>query len=68
MIKQLRNKINSMKIPLHQLHKKKKLSTVIQESRSQSGRTNGQTITPRDTDFQCNINHKQNYVPSIIIK
>lgn len=29
MIKQLRNKINAMRIPLHQLHRKNKLSTVI---------------------------------------
>lgn len=38
-----------MKIPLHQLHKKNKLSTVVEESQSQqSGRTYQQGITPRD--------------------
>ena len=39
-----------MKIPLHQLHKKNKLSTVVEESQSQqSGRTyQHQGITPRD--------------------
>jgi hypothetical protein len=36
-----------MKIPLHQLHKKNKLSTVMEESQSQSGRTNGHNLTPR---------------------
>jgi hypothetical protein len=39
--------MNGLKIPLHQLHKKNKLSTVVEESQSQSGRTH-QIITPRD--------------------
>ncbi len=46
-INQLKNKVNCMKIPLHQLHKKNKLSTVIEESQSQSGRTIQNTVTPR---------------------
>jgi hypothetical protein len=40
--------MNGLKIPLHQLHKKNKLSTVVEESQSQSGRTHHQIITPRD--------------------
>jgi hypothetical protein len=40
-----------MKIPLHQLHRKNKLSTVMEESQSQSGRTNYRIISPRDTDY-----------------
>jgi hypothetical protein len=39
--------MNGLKIPLHQLHKKNKLSTVFEESQSQSGRTTYNGITPR---------------------
>jgi 2-succinyl-5-enolpyruvyl-6-hydroxy-3-cyclohexene-1-carboxylate synthase len=50
LIQMLKNKVREMKIPLHQLHKKDKLSTVMEESQSQSGRTVYEIKTPRDEE------------------
>jgi ribosomal protein L7Ae-like RNA K-turn-binding protein len=45
----LKSKVKEMKIPISFLKRKNKLSTVIEESQSQSGRTNVKMVTPRET-------------------
>lgn len=54
----LKNKVQEMKIPIHQLHRKNKLSTVMEESQTQSARTNLKMVTPRDLEGE--MQPKQN--------
>jgi hypothetical protein len=48
----LKNKVKEMRIPLNLIHRKNKLSTVMEESQSQSGRTNVKMVTPREHEVE----------------
>jgi hypothetical protein len=53
LIEMLKNKVQEMKIPLHELHRRDKLSTVMEESQCQSGRTLYEMRSPREPDQEA---------------